>query len=510
MFWADALAQQLKERGKKLEWVDDMKTPSGRIHVGALMGVVIHDLIYKALKDAGIEAKYTYVFENHDPMDDIPSYLPREKYEPYLGKPLFEVPSPEPGADNYAEFYAKEFQHVFNTIGSHPEIIWTKDLYTSGKMNEGIKKVLDNVEEIRKIYEELYEKAIPKDWYPFQVYCPECGKVSTTKVTSWDGEEVTFECRVEAVDWTKGCGYEGKISPLSDETGIRGKLPWKVEWAVKWQAIGVTVEGAGKDHMSKGGSHDLASLVAKRVLGYEVPFPIAYEWMLIGGRKMSSSKGVGSAARDMLEILPPELLRFLIVKMDIKQQTNFDPGDPQTIPRLFDEYQEYAQHHFDNKGDDYARIFELSQIDDVKKPPKVSLTQLAQWVQMPNMEDKIKEEGAENWAKYARVWVERFAPEKDKFLVSDDVPESAFGLSGAQKKYLGKVSDLLTQNWTNAEDFQQALYDYGKEVGLTGKEAFAALYQALIGKNFGPRAAEFILALDHGFVKKRFEEVANS
>src|SRR5690606_11005016 len=104
-------------------------------------------------------------------------------------------------------------------------------------------------------------------------------------------------------DWTKGCGHEGKISPISDENGITGKMPWKVEWAVKWQAIGVTVEGAGKDHMSKGGSHDLASLVAKRVLNYEVPHPIPYEFILIGGKKMSSSKGRGHGAADMLKIL---------------------------------------------------------------------------------------------------------------------------------------------------------------------------------------------------------------
>ena len=62
MFWVDKLAQELKERKLKLEWVDDMKTPSGRIHVGSLRGVVINDLIYRGLIDAGVKAKFTYVF----------------------------------------------------------------------------------------------------------------------------------------------------------------------------------------------------------------------------------------------------------------------------------------------------------------------------------------------------------------------------------------------------------------------------------------------------------------
>src|SRR3989344_3550808 len=144
MFWADEIATQLKKRKLPLEWVDDMKTPSGRVHVGSLLGVVYHDLIYKSLKKQGVKAKFTYVFENHDPMDDIPSYLDRSKFEKYLGVPLFKIPSPVEGYKDFAEYYALEFKEAFNAIGSDPEIIWTKDLYTSGKMNKGIKLVLDN------------------------------------------------------------------------------------------------------------------------------------------------------------------------------------------------------------------------------------------------------------------------------------------------------------------------------------------------------------------------------
>lgn len=284
MHWSDEVATKLKKRKLPLEWVDDMKTPSGRVHVGALMGVVIHDLIYKALKDQKVKTKYTYVFENHDPMDDIPTYLDRSKFEKYLGMPLFKIPSPVPGFENFAEYYALEFKEAFNKIGSFPEIIWTKDLYTSGKMNKGIKLVLDNAKEVRKIYKEMYKKEVDKNWYPFQVYCEKCSKVSTTKVYDWDGESVYYKCLIDAVVWTKGCGHEGKTSPFSDKSGMKGKMPWKVEWAVKWQAIGVTVEGAGKDHMSRGGSHDLASLVAERILKYPIPYPVAYEFLLIGGR----------------------------------------------------------------------------------------------------------------------------------------------------------------------------------------------------------------------------------
>lgn len=503
MFWADAVAIKLKERKKEIEWVDDMKTPSGRVHVGALMGVVFHDLVYKALKDLNVPTKYTYVFENHDPMDDIPSYLPKEKFEQYLGMPLFKIPSPVEGYNDYAQYFAQEFIDTFRTIGCKPEILWTKDLYTSEKMNPGIKKILDNAQVVRDIYKQLYKKDIVSDWYPFQVYCEKCGKVSTTRVYKWDGEYVYYKCLVDATSWTKGCGYEGKTSPFSDEKTMRGKMPWKVEWAAKWQAIGVTVEGAGKDHMSRGGSHDLASLVAKKVLDYEVPYPVGYEFMLIGGKKMSSSKGRGFAASDILTILPPQLARFLIVRMDIAKQTNFDPGEHSTIPNLFDEYQEYASHYFEKKNDDYARIFELSQIGEVKKPPNIRFSTLAQLVQMPDMSQKIMEEGAEEWVKYAKVWVEKYAPESEKFLVQVKMPKEMENLSDKQRAFLKKVSEFRDAI-EDVNALEVKIYETAKELGLPTKDAFAAIYLSLLGKPNGPKASALLLSLDKEFLKKRF------
>ncbi len=507
MYWSDEVAQKLKERNLPLEWVDDMKTPSGRIHVGSLMGVVVHGLVHRSLEEVGVNTKYTYVFENHDPMDDIPSYLPQEEYKQYLGMPLYKIPSPVEGYENFAAYYAQEFMDTFNALGFHPEILWTKDLYMSGKMNDGIKKVLDQADVIRDIYKELYKKEVAQDWYPFQVYCEQCGKVSTTRVYNWDGENVHYRCPIDATDWTPGCGYEGKVSPYSDESRFTGKMPWKVEWAVKWQAIGVTVEGAGKDHMSKGGSHDLATMVAEKVLKYPVPYPVGYEFLLIGGKKMSSSKGRGYAAADMLQILPPELLRFLLVKMNIKQQTNFDPTEADTIPKLFDEYQEYSQHYFDDAKDDYARVFELSQIGEIQQPPSTRFTTLAQWVQMPNMQETIEKEGLLNWAPYAKFWLENFAPEKDRFTVQETLPESVNGLTELQKDYLKKLASLLDEINT-ADQLQIALYDLAKGINLGGKEAFQAIYTSILGKSSGPKAAWLIFSLDREFVKQRFAEVS--
>src|SRR6185436_3289654 len=121
------------------------------------------------------------------------------------------------------------------------------------------------------------------------------------------------------VKWTKGCGHKGKVSPFPTKDKIHGKLPWKIEWAVKWQAIGITVEGAGKDHMTKGGSHDLAEMVSEQILDYRTPYPFVHEFFLVGGKKMSSSKGMGTSVVDLLEVLPPQLIRFLIARTKLNQ-----------------------------------------------------------------------------------------------------------------------------------------------------------------------------------------------
>jgi lysyl-tRNA synthetase class 1 len=506
MFWADEVALELKKRKLQLEWVDDMKTPSGKIHVGALRGMVIHDLAYKSLKDAGVKAKYTYIFDNHDPMDSLPIYLPKEKFEKYMGVPLYKIPSPETGFENYALFYAKDFIDVFTKIGCEPEVLWSTDLYLSGRMNDSIKEVLDKADKIRKIYEEMYKKELPKNWYPFQPYCPNCGKVSTTSTTSWNGEKVHVVCGIDKVNWTKGCGFEGEMSPFSDKNGIAGKLPWKVEWAVKWKVVGITVEGAGKDHMSKGGSHDLADEICKRIINYPTPYPLGYEFFLIGGKKMSSSKGLGSSAAEMLDILPPELLRFLMVKTKLNRAIDFDPSG-ETIPNLFDDYQKCADAYFEKTNEDQARIFELSQISDkIQKPPKIRFSVLTQWVQMPNMEGEIKKEGLEKWAKYAKNWIEKYAPESERFTIQKELPEEAKSLSKEQKQVLGKIANELGKKW-DGEDFQTRIYELGKELGLNGKQTFAAIYLSLIGKDYGPKAAWLILSLEKDFVEKRFNEV---
>src|SRR5581483_5404106 len=92
------------------------------------------------------------------------------------------------------------------------------------------------------------------------------------------------------------------------------------------------------------------------------------------------------------------------------------------IPKLYDEYQKAANAYFGKNDEDLARVFALSQVGEVQKPPSVRFSVLAQWVQMPNMQEQITKEGLSEWARYAKVWVEKYAPESAKFLIQKELP----------------------------------------------------------------------------------------
>jgi lysyl-tRNA synthetase, class I len=503
MFWADKVAEDIvNSRKHKPYWVDDMKTPSGFSHVGSMMGPVIHSMIFRSLKTVNKDTKYTFVINDFDTMDELSPDL-SEDFRQYMGMSLKMAPSPVSEHKNLADYFANDFINSIKSLGVEAEILSSWELYHQGKFDGVIKDALDNASKIQDIYQKISgSQKKEQGWLPFQVICEKCQKLGTTRVFAWDGKLVSYKCEPVLVKWAKGCGYVGKMSPF----GGNGKLPWKVDWAAHWKVIGITIEGAGKDHASKGGSYDIAMALCEEVFKYEKPFRLPYEFILIGGKKMSSSKGIGLKAHDLVKILPAQVGRFLFARGGIKSQSNFDPEGSDAIPVLFDDYQKAADAYFNKSDEDLARSFELSQIGETQKPPAIRFSVLAQWVQMPNMEEEIKKEGLEEWAKYARVWVERFAPEKDKFVVQKNLPKEAQSLSSEQKEFLIKVAEELNKKW-DGEEFQTQIYNIGKELGLNGKQAFSAIYLSLIGKDHGPKAAWLILSLDKEFVINRFNEV---
>lgn len=519
MYWADKVAKQILDSGKfKPFWVDDMKTLSGFPTIGSLRGPFVHDFIYKALLKLGVEAKSTYIFNDFDPMDDVPPDL-AEKFSKYLGLPLKNVPSPEEGFPNYADYFAADFGSVLRELGVDATFLSSWDMYHEGKFDEVIKEALDAAEKIQDIYQKISgSKKRQMGWLPFQAICEKCGKLGTTRVHAWDGSVVEYTCEENMVKWAKGCGYTGKVSPF----GGSGKLPWKVDWPAHWKVLGITIEGAGKDHSSAGGSRDIAAALCKEVFHIENPYNLPYEFFLIGGRKMSTSKGIGFRARDVKEILPPTVIRFLFCRSDHRQTVEFDPIGTMAIPDLFDEYDRCFKAYIDGSDEMLARTFEMAQIGDVPHKKEILLPRfrdIVNYVQMPNVDilQKYEEIKGENLSqqeidlineriKYAKIWIKDYAPDSFRIQLSETLPDIAKALSDDQKKFLKEAIKLI-QKEKDPESLQLALYNLTKELGVDAKKSFSAIYICLIGKEFGPKAAWFLLSLPKDKVIERFMEV---
>ena len=496
-----------------------MKTPSGFAHVGSIRGPIIHSLIYRALKDSKQKATFSFVINDFDPVDELAPEL-KDKFSEYLGFPLKKTSSPEPEFDSLADYYADDFIKAIRDLGVEAEILSSWEMYHQGKFDEVIKTALDNAEKIQDIYQKISgSQKREKGWLPFQVICEKCGKLGTTRVYAWDGKEVSYKCEPDMIAWAKGCGHEGKISPF----GGTGKLPWKVDWAAHWKVIGVTIEGAGKDHASAGGSYDIAMALCKDVFNYPQPFKLPYEFLLIGGKKMSSSKGLGLKAHDLTKILPREIGRFLFSRSDYREQVEFNPEGTMAIPDLFDEYDRCWQAYIKGSDETQKRIFELSQIKKVPAKKFIFLPRfrdVANYLQLPDVDLKVKFEEVkggkltpeefkilEERQKYAQIWIEKYAPEDYQIKMTDKIPEAAQDLSDAQRKFLAKTINLLEKERSPA-DLQQDLYSLTKELKLDTKKAFAAIYLAFIGRDHGPRAAWFLLSYPKEKVIKRLKEIS--
>lgn len=519
MFWVDEITDEIlaAHPGKKEMVVRDEKTLSGRVHVGSLRGVVLHGVIAQALRERGVKAHFVYEFNDVDPMDGLPVYLDKAVYEPHMGKPLRDVPAPDASAKNLPEYFGNEFKTVIDSLGLETEYTLASKKYDAGEYDEWIVKAMENEAEIRRIYKEVSGSEKPDDWHPLQVVCEQCGKVGTTKVTGWNGHEASYVCEPNMVKWAKGCGYQGKMVPFKG----KGKLPWKVEWPVKWAVYKVDVEGAGKDHNAAGGSYDVGQQLAKQVLHIEVPFGLHYEFFLFGGAKMSSSKGQGAMAAEMAYILPPELIRFLMIRSRPNQPIEFDPND-ETIPRLFDRYDECADHYFgqvEEVNKDFARAFYYSQVNpkSIEEAYRPRFSRLVFMVQMPHLDipaEVAKLKGAplttadqkelEKRLHYVRLWLEEYAPESVKFEVQKEVPEAARALTQDQKDFLIAVAAELQKEHTG-EELHARIHEIRKASPLQAREAFSAIYLALIGKDSGPQAGWFLEALDRDFVMGRFK-----
>ncbi|MDP1721786.1 MAG: lysine--tRNA ligase [Candidatus Gottesmanbacteria bacterium] len=499
MFWADKIAKHIIDSGgHRPFWVDDMFTPSGFAHIGSLRGPLVHDMVYRAFGHIHEPVTYTYVFNDFDPIDGLPPELISLSDE--LGKPLRTARSPEKGYESFAEYFTKDFKKVLKDIGVSATYLSSWDMYREGTFNGVIREALDNSEKIQDIYQRVSgSKKREKGWMPLQVICEKCGKLGTTRVHDWDGDTVKYTCEPTMVTWAKGCGYTGSISPFDG----RGKLPWKVDWPAHWKVLGVTIEGAGKDHSSAGGSRDIAKALCEEVFHISNPYNLPYEFILIGGKKMSSSKGLGLKARDLTNLLPSSVGRFLFTRTDYRRAIEFDPMGTMAIPDIFDEYDRCWQAYNEGGDEELSHAFEYAQTGVVPLPvPGLFIPRfrdIANYRQLPNVDlqgkleamkgsplSKIEHSILADRLPYTAVWLDTYAPDEYRYQISlkrfDEIT-----LSAEQWKFLNDLS-MIWPNINDPEKLQSEIFRLAKTYGIDHKEAFQALYMAILDKTHGPRA----------------------
>lgn len=291
-----------------------------------------------------------------------------------------------------------------------------------------------------------------------------------------------------------------------------GKLAWRVDWPARWSILNVTYEPFGKDHASRGGSYATGRRITSEVFGFSAPDFVIYEWISLKGMgDMSSSKGNVLTIRQMLDVVPPDILRYLILRTPPRKSIVLDPGEP--LLRLIDEYDREASKEEDK------RACELSA---TRKAPAVGVPyrHLVSVVQMARHSPEeilaaLERSGYDithrqeilDRADYAKRWLGSFAPEDVKFDLQDALPEEAKGLTAQQKKALGALSERLSERMS-AEEIHQLLYTIKDELGLEPRDVFEAIYVALLGKPRGPRAGWFLSAMETDFLKRRFREAA--
>lgn len=516
MFWTQEVLKAINKDQPQL--INDSKTPSGEPHVGSLRGVLIHDAVFKVLKEEGVNVRYTFGSDDYDPVDEIPKGQD-EHFTKYLGMPLCNVPPP-PGSEysDMADHFISGFFKIFDTLGVQAEKYRMRDIYRSGQFNEAIEQILNNSDAIRGIYKKVSGSEKSEKWYPFQPICENCGRIGTTEVIDFDGKEVTYICHPNMVKWAQGCGNTGKVSPFDGN----GKLPWKLEWVAKWMTWGISIEGAGMDHSTKGGSRDVSSHVLRTVFNKIPPFNIPYGFFLTEGAKMSSSKGIGATAREMSNFLPPEILRYLMLSTPPKRAINFSPTE-NFIVKLYNDFDGARAGAFAG-GDDketQREVYRISELDTSENYRIPGFSLVKNLIQMPHVDiykdaraikgsdlTPLEKDRLSGRIDSAKFWLDNFAEEEDKFQVQTNLTEEI--ISKLEPENLGFIQqfreDLVNIEWKESL-IQQQIFDSSRLVPTLPKASFKAMYTLFLNKDKGPQVGNLLFYLGRDLVINRLNEV---
>ncbi|MDR3325370.1 MAG: lysine--tRNA ligase [Spirochaetaceae bacterium] len=513
--WADETAEKIiREKGEKaLYTCASGITPSGTVHIGNFREIISVDLVVRALRDAGKGVRFIYSWDDYDVFRKVPLNMPkREELEKTLRFPITMVPDPWGRDSSYARHHEVDVETMLPVVGIAPEFLHQTERYRAGLYAGGMRRALEKRDELRRILDKFRdeEHKIQGEWWPVSVFCGAC-KRDDTEIDGWDGEwGVSYRCNL--------CGH----AETADLRGAKGggvKLLWRVDWPMRWAHEGVDFEPAGKDHHSQGGSFDTARLVCKEVYGYDAPVTFRYDFIGIKGKggKMSSSKGEVVDLKELLRVYTPELVRYLFA--GTRPNTEFTISFDLDVIKIYEDYDRTERIAFKAeaaKSEEIflkeRRIYELSQTGAVPEalPYQAPFRHLCSLLQiadgdiektiaaLPDVQDEQRERLVQR-CRCAVNWLEEDAPEEFRFKLrgaGEKAPLTEAECGAVKALRDGVVAHI--EEYADDKACAAAIYEAAERSGVDGKMLFRAAYQALIGKDQGPRLANFLRVVEKG------------
>jgi lysyl-tRNA synthetase class 1 len=423
-----------------------------------------------------------------DALRKVPDNVPnQDMLRAHLGKPLSAIP--DPFSNEFASFAAHNnarLRRFVDQFGFEYEFLSATECYKAGRFDATLLKML-------QVYDKVMDVILPTlgperraTYSPFLPISPVTGKVLQVPMVERHPRKGT----VVYLDPETGKKTETPV------TGGRVKCQWKADWAMRWVALGIDYEMAGKDLI------DSVSLSSKicRALGGTPPEGFIYELFLDErSEKISKSKGNGLTIDQWLTYASPESLSlFMFQKPRAAKRLYFD-----VIPKAVDEYLGYVSK--------YPQEEAKAQLDNPAwhihggTPPEAELpigfALLLNLVSVSNAEDK------------AALWgfIRKYAPDAtpEGYPVLDHLvgyalsyyrdfvkPAKTYRLASEQeRKALAALEQALGKVAPDAsgEDLQNLVYEVGKSHAFEPLRAwFQALYEVLLGQSQGPRFGGFV------------------
>ena len=507
--WADVTARKIiGQRGEKDSYTLAAGiSPSGRIHLGNFREVITVDLVARALGDRGKGVRFLLSWDDFDSLRKIPANLPEiKKMEDYLHRALVDVPDPYGKEDSYALHHERAFESELAKVGVGPTPLYQAQKYRNREYAEQILRALSEAPSIRRILNRHRRKDLGEHYLPVVIYCTQCHRATGPEERK--GEFLHYCCG--------HCGHRGKENIKKSQ---RLKLPWRVDWPMRWAFEGVDFEPGGKDHSSEGGSYT----TAKEIVGlFEGQPPVYLQYDFVGikgaGGKMSSSRGNLVTLSSVLDIFEPEIIRWFFVcqRPNVDFSLSFDIDVIKTY-EAYDRMERVAyglEEASPKKRGLIHRTIELSQLDRGALPPiapyRAPFRHLTNILQihggdiesaLEDFKEHIRDDrdrrAFHKRAHCALHWLAHYAPERFKFTINDS-PQVASDVSPNIRPLFTGLRDYLTscpQGELTSTELHERIYGLIHDLDLGPAEAFKALYRALISKDEGPKLAEFMLTL---------------